>query len=186
MIGIVSSPIDGFEYRYKEATGEFGDDWTEIAHSGSDLTWHTVSGLVNGTLYVFEVRAVSARFPGEPRSVQATPSAVGAVLQLRLGPGSPGRGRQRIQAGGRPVPRHGAGSRARLGEPGRARRGRTRRDRVWRPGRSMSGPNLRPVRHRRVRVRLRRFGFPTETRKWRSAWAPDTERMAGTRRPAWI
>ena len=100
--------------------------------------------------------------------------------------GMPGRGRRRIRESGRPAPRHGAGSRPRRGESSRARRGGKRRDRVGRPGRNVPGAKLRPVRHRRMRVRRRRFGFPTETRKWRSAWAPDTGRMAGTRRPAWI
>ena len=38
----------------------------------------------------------------------------------------------------------------------------------------------------RLPGRRRRFGFHTETRNWRSAWAPDTGRTAGMRRPAWI
>ena len=83
------SPIVGYQYRYKEGeTGTFGP-WTEFAHSGTDFMHHTVTGLVNDTLYVFEVRAVNARLPGASRSVRATPSAVGAALQLRAGPGSP-------------------------------------------------------------------------------------------------
>ena len=100
--------------------------------------------------------------------------------------GTPGRGRRGILPAGRPVPRHGGRNRARRGEPGRVRRDRKRRDRSGRPGRIETGPKLRLAQRRRVRVRRRRFGFLTGTRKWHSAWAPGTGRMAGTRRPAWI
>ncbi len=74
-------------------------------------------------------------------------------------------GRQRIRAGGRVAPPHGAGRRVRREQPSRARRDRKRLDRVGRPGRRQPGRKFRPVRHRRVRVRRRRFGFPMETRK---------------------
>ena len=92
-------------------------------------------------------------------------------------------GRQRIRAAGRPAPRHRAGSRAKRGEPGRTRRDRKRQDHVGRPGRSVSGPNLRPARPQASAGSATPLRIPTETRKWRSAWAPDTGRMAGTRRP---
>ena len=43
-----------------------------------------------------------------------------------------------------------------------------------------------PVTRPPVTANARSRMVGTETRKSRSAWAPDTGRMAGTRRPAWI
>ena len=55
------APILRYEYRLKEGRGEFGE-WTSIADSAPDevnATGYTVGELGNGTVYVFELRAVN-------------------------------------------------------------------------------------------------------------------------------
>ena len=55
------TPILRYEYRLKEVRGEFGE-WTPIADSAPgevNATGYTVGGLNNGTVYVFELRAVN-------------------------------------------------------------------------------------------------------------------------------
>ena len=55
------TPILRYEYRLKEGRGEFGE-WTRIADSAPDevnATGYTVGELGNGTVYVFELRAVN-------------------------------------------------------------------------------------------------------------------------------
>ena len=50
-----------YEYRIKEIRGEFGE-WTPIEDSAPDevnASGYTVGGLLNGTVYVFELRAVN-------------------------------------------------------------------------------------------------------------------------------
>ena len=44
-----------WQYRYK-TTGGYGS-WTDIADSGPNTTSHTVTGLTNGTLHTFQIRA---------------------------------------------------------------------------------------------------------------------------------
>ena len=54
-------PIRRYEYRLKEGRGEFGE-WTPIEDSAPDevnATGYTVGELGNGTVYVFELRAVN-------------------------------------------------------------------------------------------------------------------------------
>ncbi len=54
-------PIRRYEYRLKEGRGEFGE-WTPIADSAPgevNASGVTVGGLDNGTVYVFELRAVN-------------------------------------------------------------------------------------------------------------------------------
>ena len=66
------SAITDYEYRIDQ-TGE----WISI---GSTDTTHTVAGLVNGTEYVFEVRAVTEIGPGPASDpAEATPRAVVAL-----------------------------------------------------------------------------------------------------------
>ena len=48
--------ITGWQYRQKAGGGAWGA-WTDIGSSGATTTSHTVSGLNNGTAYVFQVRA---------------------------------------------------------------------------------------------------------------------------------
>ncbi len=72
------SGITGYQSRHK-AGGSFDDGdgslWTDIAGSGASTTDHTVTGLANGTAYVFQVRAVNARGSGvASAAVTATPA----------------------------------------------------------------------------------------------------------------
>ena len=61
------SPVLRYEYRLKEGRGEFGE-WTPIPDSAPDevnAAGYTVGGLSNGTVYVFELRAVNAAGSGQ-------------------------------------------------------------------------------------------------------------------------
>ena len=72
------APILRYEYRLKEGRGEFGE-WTRIEDSAPDevnATGYTVGELGNGTVYVFELRAVNL-VGGGPES-----EAVEAVMGL--------------------------------------------------------------------------------------------------------
>ena len=67
------SEITDYQYRIDQR-----GDWISI---GSTDTTHTVAGLVNGTAYVFEVRAVTAAGSSAPSNrVEATPRAPVTVL----------------------------------------------------------------------------------------------------------
>ena len=69
------SPILRYEYRLKDGRGEFGE-WIPIPDSAADeanATGYTVTDLGNGTVYVFELRAVNAAGNGrvsEPAEVR--------------------------------------------------------------------------------------------------------------------
>ena len=57
------SAITKYRLRYKAGTSFSASDdglWSDIAGSGASTTSHTVTGLANGTEYVFQVRAVNA------------------------------------------------------------------------------------------------------------------------------
>ena len=61
------SEIQRYEYRLKEGRGEFGE-WTPIPDSAPDevnASGYTVGGLGNGTVHVFELRAVNAAGDGQ-------------------------------------------------------------------------------------------------------------------------
>ena len=68
------TPILRYEYRLKEGRGEFGE-WTPIADSAPgevNATGYTVGELGNGTVYVFELRAVNLVGEGpESEAVEA-------------------------------------------------------------------------------------------------------------------
>ena len=71
------TPILRYEYRLKEGRGEFGE-WTRIEDSAPDevnATGYTVGELGNGTVYVFELRAVN--LVGEGRVSEAVEVAMG-------------------------------------------------------------------------------------------------------------
>ncbi|MCY3756649.1 MAG: fibronectin type III domain-containing protein, partial [Acidobacteria bacterium] len=61
------SPIQRYEYRLKEGRGEVGE-WTPIPDSAVDevnASGFTVGGLLNGTVYAVELRAVNAAGNGQ-------------------------------------------------------------------------------------------------------------------------
>ena len=71
------APADGgsqilrYEYRYA-ASGETWGEWMTVSGGGSARSV-AVSGLTNGTLYGFQVRAVNSVDPGEAAQATATP-----------------------------------------------------------------------------------------------------------------
>ena len=71
------TPILRYEYRLKEGRGEFGE-WTPIEDSAPgevNATGYTVGELGNGTVYVFELRAVNR--VGEGRVSEAVEAVMG-------------------------------------------------------------------------------------------------------------
>ena len=71
------APILRYEYRLKEGRGEYSE-WTPIADSAPDevnATGYTVGELGNGTVYVFELRAVN--LVGEGRVSEAVEAVMG-------------------------------------------------------------------------------------------------------------
>ena len=126
-------------------------------------------------------RGIASSLPGATRSRRR--SAGRSSTGKR-----PGRARRRkpglLRAGRLPAPRR-AGSAGTPEPPGPAKGQRGRRSRG-----SENPDATRQMGRREPRSRLpgrgRRYGSHTITRNWRSAWAPDTGRRAGMRRPAWI
>ena len=81
--------ITGYEYRIDQR-----GDWISI---GSTDTTHTVTGLVNGTEYVFEVRAVTAAGSSAPSNrVEATPRAAVTLLVANFSNGNNGAFNSRV------------------------------------------------------------------------------------------
>ena len=77
------SEITDYEYRIDRR-----NPWISI---GSTATTHTVTGLVNGTAYVFQVRAVTAAGSSAPSNrVEATPRAAVTLLVANFSNGNNG------------------------------------------------------------------------------------------------
>ena len=62
-----------WQYRYK-TTGGYGS-WTDIADSGPNTTSHTVTGLTNGVLHTFQIRAHNDVTGAASDEASATPKA---------------------------------------------------------------------------------------------------------------
>ena len=70
--------ITQWQYRSKVASADYGD-WTDIPNSRADTTSYTVPNLVNGTVYIFRVRAVNSSGDGAKSvAASATPAPVPA------------------------------------------------------------------------------------------------------------
>ena len=83
--------ITGYQVRFAPGGGNDTPDWTRIEWSdvaGSDFstTGHEVTGLTNGTAYVFQVRALNPSGDGSLSSAAATPfPAAPANLEASVG-----------------------------------------------------------------------------------------------------
>ena len=64
-----------YEYRHKAGADSF-TTWTNVPGSNINTTQYTVTGLTNGTLYTFEIRAATATTKGMAASETTTPMAV--------------------------------------------------------------------------------------------------------------
>ena len=73
----------GFQYR--QAVGGVYGSWIRVPNSNADTLFHVVAGLMNGTHYAFEVRAVNGARGGEASNeVFVVPSTTpGAPTNLR-------------------------------------------------------------------------------------------------------
>ena len=74
--------ITKYQYHLKTDTDTAFGNWTDIADSNAETTSHTVTGLTNGTTYLFEVRAVNDLHEGAPSNTAQT--TAGASWELTL------------------------------------------------------------------------------------------------------
>ncbi len=65
-------PILHYEYRVKEGTNAFGS-WTMVPNSDGTTTSHKFTGLTNGTVYTYELRAENVAGDGAVDDVSVTP-----------------------------------------------------------------------------------------------------------------
>ena len=76
--------ITQWQYRQKVGAGDYGD-WTDITGSAATTTSYTVTGLENGTVHAFTIRAVNALGIGsESDEVSATPKLIPPVKPTGL------------------------------------------------------------------------------------------------------
>ncbi|MXZ82284.1 MAG: hypothetical protein F4Z10_01020, partial [Synechococcus sp. SB0666_bin_14] len=70
-----NSAITKYQYQQKAGSGNYGS-WTDIGSSGATTVSHRVTGLTNGTVYKFRIRAVAGTLNGaQSDEVTATPAA---------------------------------------------------------------------------------------------------------------
>ena len=78
-------PITSYEYVQKEGSGSFGS-WISIDNSGpmeTNETSYVVTGLKDGTVYSFKVRAVNAVGPGDASAEATAETSTSASRRLR-------------------------------------------------------------------------------------------------------
>ena len=74
-----NATISKWQYQQKQGDGSYGP-WMDIPDSTATTTSHTVTGLTNGTVYSFRIRAVNAGGNGAPSDeITATPIDQDAV-----------------------------------------------------------------------------------------------------------
>ena len=79
------NPVTGYSYQHKEGTGDYGA-WTATSEAAALTTEHTVTGLTNGTVHTFRVRATTGAGSGAasveasatPLSVPSAPAGLAA------------------------------------------------------------------------------------------------------------
>ena len=75
-----NSNITGWQYQQKAGTGDYGS-WTTILGGTTSTVSHTVTGLTNGTVYTFRIRAVARTTNGVASDeASATPNAIPTVM----------------------------------------------------------------------------------------------------------
>ena len=83
-----NASITGWEYQQKTGAGNYGA-WTAIANSNASTTRYVVTGLTNGSVYAFKVRAVNRAVDPDDEGaasdeVTATPSTKTVTLPPTL------------------------------------------------------------------------------------------------------
>ena len=78
-----NSTITGYQFQQKVGTGDYGN-WTTIPGSTAATTTHTVTGLTNGTVYTFRIRAVAGTTNGVA-SDEATVTPVAPEITITAG-----------------------------------------------------------------------------------------------------
>ena len=76
------------EYRYKPVDGDYPATWTEIPNSAvgeADEDGVTITGLDNGALYTFQVRAVDADGAGTPAETTDGPHPTVSIVAVNAG-----------------------------------------------------------------------------------------------------
>ena len=76
------SSVARHQYRHQAGSGDYGP-WTDIP-GGANATRFTVTGLVNGTTYTFEVRAVNAKGAGAVAKTSVTLAATAPLMPQNL------------------------------------------------------------------------------------------------------
>ena len=81
-----NSDITGYQFQQKEGTGDYGS-WAMIPGSTAATISHNITGLTNGTMYAFRIRAVAGTTNGDSSDeVMATPRANSAPTVMRMIP----------------------------------------------------------------------------------------------------